>query len=127
MITYEKKLWWLQLLRDFDCTVTSTWVDAENLGECHTWRAWGSRVRKKQLVFLMELRDLVFTTWFLNKSRIRTWDHFPVVVKIKGREMRVRKEKKGRTGWTPVSAGRGEDIQRTMSLSRRVAQLVRCQ
>ena len=33
VITYEKKLWWLQLLRDFDCTVTSTWVDVENLGE----------------------------------------------------------------------------------------------
>ena len=39
VIIYEKKLWWLQLLRDFDCTVTSTWVDAENLWECHTWRA----------------------------------------------------------------------------------------
>ena len=51
VVTYEKKLWWLQLLRDFDCTVTSTWVNAENLGECHTWRAWGSRVRKKQLDF----------------------------------------------------------------------------
>ena len=35
-ITYEKKCRWLQLLRDFDCTVTSTWVDAENVGECHT-------------------------------------------------------------------------------------------
>ena len=32
VITYEKKSRWLQL----DCTVTSTWVDAENLGECHT-------------------------------------------------------------------------------------------
>ena len=49
VITYEKKLRWLLLLRDFDCTVTSTWVDAENLGECHTWRAWGPR-------------DLFFTT-----------------------------------------------------------------
>ena len=52
VITCEKKLWWLQLLRDFDCTVTSTWVVAENFGECHTWRAWGSRVRQKQLDFL---------------------------------------------------------------------------
>ena len=40
VITYEKKLRWLQLLRDFGFTVTRTWVDAENLGECHTWRAW---------------------------------------------------------------------------------------
>ena len=55
VITYEKKLWWLQLLRDFDCTVASTWVDAENLGQCHTWRAWGSRVRKKQLHYIRGL------------------------------------------------------------------------
>ena len=48
MITYEKKLWWLQLLRDFDCTVTNTWVDAENLGE-------GSLVRKKQLDYVRGL------------------------------------------------------------------------
>ena len=97
--TYEKKLWWLQLLREFDCTVTSTWVDAENLGECHTWRAWGSRVRKKHLDYFLEPR----TTWDLNKTRIRTWDHSAVVVKIEEREMRVRKRKKGWTGWTPVS------------------------
>ena len=50
--------WWLQLLRDFDCTVTSTWVDAVKLGESHTWRAWGSRVRKKQLDYIMRPRDL---------------------------------------------------------------------
>ena len=31
VITYEKKLWWVQPLRDFDCKVTSSWVDAENL------------------------------------------------------------------------------------------------
>ena len=70
-------------------------MDAENLGECHTWRAWGSRDRKKQLDYVMGPRHLVSTTWYLNKTRIRTWDHFPVVVKIEGREMRVRKGKKG--------------------------------
>ena len=103
VITYEKKLRWLQLLRDFDCTVTTTLVDAENLGECHTWRAWGSRIRKKNVDYIMGLRDLVSTTWFLNKTRIRTWDHFPVLVKIEGREMRVKKAKTGSAGWTPVS------------------------
>ena len=36
VITCEMKLVSLQLWRDFDCTVTSTWADAENLGECHT-------------------------------------------------------------------------------------------
>ena len=103
VITYQKKLRLLQLLRDFDCTVTSTWVDAESLGECHTWRAWGSRVRKKQLDYIMGPRDLVSTTWYLNKTRIRTWDHCPGVVKIDGREMRVKKGKKRWTGWTPFS------------------------
>ena len=78
VITYEKKLRWLQLLRDFDCTVTSTFVDDKNLGECHTWRAWGSRFRKKQLDYIMGPRDLVSTMWYMNKTRIRTWDHFPV-------------------------------------------------
>ena len=78
-----------------------------NLGDCHTWRAWGSRVRKKQHGFFVGLRDLVFTTWYLNKTRIRTWDHFPVVVKIEERKMRVRKRKKGWAGWTPVS----EDVK----------------
>ena len=111
VVTYEKKLWWLQLLRDFHCTVTSTWVDAENLGECHTWRAWGSRVRKKQLDYIMGPRDLVFKTWYLNKTRIRTWDHFPVVVKIEGREMRVRKGKKVWAGWTPVSENEERKFQ----------------
>ena len=76
VVTNEKKLWWLQLLGDFGCTVTSTWVDAENPGECHMWRAWGSRVRQKELDYIMGPRDLVFTTWFLNKTRIRTRDHF---------------------------------------------------
>ena len=111
VVTYEKKLWWLQLLRDFNCTVTSTWVDAENLGECHTWRPWGSRVRKKQLDYIMGPRDLVFKTRYLNKTRIRTWDHFPVVVKIEGREMRVRKGKKVWAGWTPVSENEERKFQ----------------
>ena len=119
VVTYEKKLWWPQLLRDFDCTVTSTWVDAENLAECHTWRAWGSRVRKKQLDYVMVPRDLVVKTWYLNKTRIRTWDHYPVVVKIEGREMRVRKGKKEWAGLDPSIGRCGEDIPRTMSLSRR--------
>ena len=63
----------------------------------------GFRVRKKQLDYIMEARDLVSTTWYLNKTRKRTWDHFPVVVKIDGRDMRVRKGKKRWAGLTPVS------------------------
>ena len=48
-------------------------------------------------------RDVIASTWYLNKTRIRTWDHFPVVVKVDGKEMRMRKGKKSWAGWTPVS------------------------
>ena len=41
----------------------------------------------------MEPRDLVSTTWYLNE-RMRIWYHFPVVVKIEVREMRVKRGKK---------------------------------
>ena len=39
--TYEKKLRWLQLLRDFGCVVTSTWAERSGSEDCYTWRAWG--------------------------------------------------------------------------------------
>ena len=54
----------------------------------------GSCVRKKQLDYIMEPRHLVSTTLYLNKTRVLPWDHLPVVVKIEGREMTVRKRKK---------------------------------
>ena len=63
---------------------------------------------RNNLINIMGPRDLVVKTWYLNKTRICTWDHFPVVVKIEGREMRVRKGKKGWACWTPVS----EDVER---------------
>ena len=52
---------------------------------------------------IMGPRDLQFTTWYLNKTRLRTWDHFPVVVKIDGKELRVKRRKKGWAGWIPKS------------------------
>ena len=63
VITHEKKLWCY--LKNFDCSVTNTWVDVENR-ECRVWRAWGSPFRKKQ--FDCVVRDLVSTTWCLNKT-----------------------------------------------------------
>ena len=48
-ITNDKKLRWLQLLKDFDCTVTRTGADTDDPGECHTWRAWGPRIVKKKV------------------------------------------------------------------------------
>ena len=102
VITYDKKMRWLHSLRKFGCVVTSTWVEKGNPGECYTWRAWGSRVRRKQLDCIMGPRGVIASTWYLNKVRIRTWDHFPVV-KIEEKEMRIRKGKKSWAGWTPVS------------------------
>ena len=75
---------------DFNCTVTSTWTNNENHREFHTWRAWGSRARKKQLDFFMGPKDIRSTTWYLNSVRFRTWDHFPVITKIEGRELKTK-------------------------------------
>ena len=36
VITYEKKMRWVQLLREFGCVATSTWVETVNPGECYT-------------------------------------------------------------------------------------------
>ena len=87
VVTYEKKMRWLQLLREFGCVVTSTWNETEAPGECFTWRAWRSRVRKKQLDYIIGPRDVCASTSFFSTTRIRTWDHFPVVVKIEGKEV----------------------------------------
>ena len=62
IITYEKKLRWLQLFREFRCAVTSTWVEGKSYDECFTWRAWSSRARKKQIDYTMELRDKIAST-----------------------------------------------------------------
>ena len=52
-------------------------LDADS-GEYHTWRAWRSRIRKKQVDYVMGPRDLRSATWYLNKVSLRTQDHFPV-------------------------------------------------
>ena len=99
VITYEKT-GWLQLVKGFNCRVTSTWVDANGLGECHTCRGWGSRIRNEQINYITGPRDLQSTT-YLNKTRLRTWDHFPVAVKIDGKKLKVKKGKKGWAWWNP--------------------------
>ena len=105
IIAYEKKLRWFQLLKDFNCTVTSTWTNNEESCEFHTWRAWGSRGRKKQLDDFLGPRNLRSETWYLNQVRIRTWDHFPVITRVEGQELSTKKCVKGWAGWTPVSEG----------------------
>ena len=105
IIACEKKLRWFQLLKDFNCTVTSTWTNNEQSGEFHTWRAWGSRGRKKQLDYFLGPRNLPSETWYLNQVRIRTWEHLPVITRVEGQELSTKKCVKGWAGWTPVSEG----------------------
>ena len=93
-----RKLRWLQLLQDFDCTVTSTWTNNEDNRKFHTWRAWGSRARKEPLDFIMGPKDLRSSTWYLNLVMLRTCDHFRVIT-----ELKTKKCVKGWAGWTPAA------------------------
>ena len=63
-----RKLRWFQLLKDFNCTVTSTWVDADDRGECHTGRAWGSRIRQKQIDYTRGVRKLSLNCLFPGRN-----------------------------------------------------------
>ena len=94
---------WLQPLQYFNCNVTSTWTENEDNREFYTWRAWGSRIRKKQLDFFTGPEDVRSTTGYLNRVRFRTWDHFPVITKVEGREFKTMRRVKGWAGWAPVS------------------------
>ena len=51
-------------------------------------------------------RDAIASTWYLNTVRIRTWDHFPVVVKFEGREMKFQKRKKAGQAGPPCPTWR---------------------
>ena len=119
IIAYEKKLRWFQLLKDFNCTVTSTWSNNEDSREFHTWRAWGSRGRKKQLDYIMGPKDLRSVTWYLNQVRIRTWDLFPEITRVEGREIRTKERVKGWAGWLSVSEGGDGQVPRTCALPPR--------
>ena len=48
-------------------------------------------------------RDIRSATWYLNRVSFRTWDHFPVITKIEGRELKAKKRIKDWAGWVPVS------------------------
>ena len=111
IVACEKKLRWFQLLKDFNCTVTSTWMNIEDSREFHTWRAWGSRGRKKQLDCILGPRNLRSETWHLDQVRFRTWDHFLVITRVEGQEIRTKKRVKGWAGWTPVSEGEMAKLQ----------------
>ena len=120
ILLLKKKLRWFQLLQDFNCSVTSTWTNNEDNGEFHTWRAWRSLVRKKQLDYVMGPKDIRSTTWYLNRVRFRTWDHFPVITKIEGRELKTKKRIKRWAGWVPVSETEKAEFQELVPCPRSV-------
>ena len=43
------------------------------------------------------------TLYNLNQMRLLSWDHFPVITGIEGRELKTTKCVKGWAGWTPGS------------------------
>ena len=54
---------------------------------------------KEQTDYIMEPSDLQFKTSCLNRTWMGTWDHFPVVVKIDGKELRVQEGREERVGF----------------------------
>ena len=46
---------------------------------------------QQHLDYIMGPKDIRSTTWYLNKVRLRTWDHFQVITRIEGREPRTKK------------------------------------
>ena len=94
------------------CTVTSTWTNNEDNREFHTWQAWGSRDRKTQLDYVMGPKDIRSTTWNLSRVRFRTWDHFPVITKIDGCELKTKRRVQGWAGWATVSEAEKAKFQK---------------
>ena len=76
----------------------------------------GSRVCKKKIDYIMGPKGLSSTTWYLNKVRLRTWDHFSVITKIEGRVLRTKKGVKGWAGWAPKSETEENQVSRICSL-----------
>ena len=48
----------------------------------------------------------ISATWHLNQVRLRTWDHFLVVARIEGRELKTKKCVKGWAGGLPFQKQR---------------------
>ena len=105
-------------MKDFNCTVTSTWTNNEDDREFHTWRARGSGVCKKQLDHIMGPKYIRSTTWYLHQVRLRTWDHFPVITRIEGPELKTKKRVKGWARWTPVSEAEKAKFQEAVLCPR---------
>ena len=77
--------------------------------------AGGSRVCKKQLDYIMGPKDKCSATWYLNKVRLRTWDHFSVTNTTEGCELRTKKGLKGWSGWAPKSGAEKSSFKNLFS------------
>ena len=77
--------------------MTSTWTNTEDNPRVSTRGELGDHgPAKKQLDYTMGPRDIRSTAWYLNQVRLRTRDHFPVITRIEGRELKTKKCVKGR-------------------------------
>ena len=56
-------------------------------------------------------KNLRSVTCYLKQVRICTWDHFLVITRVEGREIRTKKRVNGWAGWTPVSEGEAVKFQ----------------
>ena len=72
----------------------------------------------KQLDSFMGPQRLRSVTWYLNQVKIRFWDHFLVITRVEGREVRTKKRVKGWAGWTPVSEGEMAKFQELVLCTR---------
>ena len=72
-----------------------------------------------QLDEILGPRNLRSETWYLNQVRIRTWDHFLVITKVEGNELKTKKCVKGWAGWTPVSEAEKVKFQDLVLCPRR--------
>ena len=54
----------------------------------------------------------------MNKTKLRTCDHFPVVMKSDGNELKVKKWKKGWAGWIPKTEWEKKEFQELPSSTK---------
>ena len=93
--------------------MTSTWVDAGDVKGNVTRGRPGDIVSERiKLITLWGLAIFNLRRGIVNETRrLRTWDHFPVVVKIDGKESKGKKGKKGLAGWIPKTENDGQKFQ----------------
>ena len=63
IIAYGKKFRWFRLLKDFNCTVTSTWSNNEDSREFHTCGHGDHGVVRSSLTIIMGPKNLRSVTW----------------------------------------------------------------